>query len=170
MRDLQKKSLRRTIAWQRSCSDFRRKIADIIVSILSAEMVELYWCLPFFSSMQRSLWYWYARSDAGPTKVRQMHPGHDLKSKSTALHQNRRAQSTMNTFISNIVSLLFFSSPPFLFSFLFFLVVLILCGFCSATNLWKWHYDCDIMLISTIRFLIFRFQCSSDANPVTCLS
>jgi len=31
--------------------------------------------------------------DARPAKVRQMHPGHDLKSKSTSLHRNRRPRS-----------------------------------------------------------------------------
>lgn len=99
---------------------FGRKIVDIIVPILRRDggIIPM---SPFFFSMQRSPRYRYARSDAGLTKVRQMHPGHDLKSKSTSLHQNRQAT---NTFIISYLSSSFphslFNSPSYFFFFLSF--------------------------------------------------
>lgn len=124
MQNPKRESLRQTIAWQRSYLDFRWKIADIIVpSRRDGGIIPMF----LFFSMQCSPWY--AKSDAEPMKVRQMHPGHDLKSKSTSLHQNRQAQSNKYIYIKYIVSLRFFLS--FLISLFF--VILIFYEFCSTT-------------------------------------
>jgi len=128
VRDLQKESSRRTIAWQQSCSDFHdREYRHDNVSERSQTLscrfsaTTRWWNytdVSFFFLMQRFPWYWYARSNVGPTKVRRMHPGRDLKPKLMSLHRNRRTQSNEYIYIKYRISLLF-SSPPF-FLFLFF--------------------------------------------------
>jgi len=120
----------------------------------------------FFSLMQRFVWYWCAKSDARLTKVRQMHPGRDLKYKSTtSLHQNLQSQSNEYIYI-----VLFFF--PTLFFFFFFHPL-------DFDRQRKGVQENDVMItispavlmltrvLYTSHFDQFRSQCSSDITRLS---